>query len=90
MLHPFPTREWRCLTLPGSLQLLHFHLQPFQLFLQFLVERMLPRQFGFQFRDPLVFRAGLGGLVPLVAHLRKFTAFDPWLPESFGLPFPSV
>jgi hypothetical protein len=51
---------------------------------------MLPCQFSLQLRDPLVFRTGLGRLVPIVAHLGKCTAFHFPLLESFGLPFPEV
>jgi hypothetical protein len=36
---------------------------------------MLPRQFSFQLRNTLVFRTGLGRLVPSVAHPDKSTTF---------------
>ena len=90
MLHPFPSRERRCLTLPRPFQLIHFYPQKLHYLLQLLNGCQSLPQLLLQFRDPLVFRAGLAGLVPLVAHHRKSTAFDPSLPESFGLSFSSV
>ena len=74
-LHQFPTGERRRLASSASFQLFHFGLQTFHLFLQSLVDRMLPRQFSFQLRNTLVFRTGLGRLVPSVAHPDKSTTF---------------
>jgi hypothetical protein len=97
VLHQFPPRKWRRLALPRSLQFFHVRLQALQKFLQSQIVDLqslnvgsLPHQFQLQFSDPLVFRTGLGILLPLVAHPRKFTIFDSSLPESFGLRFSEV
>jgi hypothetical protein len=90
MLHQFPPSKRRCLTLPGTLQFIHFCSQKFVLLLQFLDPLESLNQLLLQLRNSLVFRARLGGLVPLVAHLPKFTALCSFHSESFGLRFSEV
>jgi len=86
VFHPFPTCKWRRLAFPArcnsstcackrsnsfcSLRLLTCSL--------WLVARF-SYQFQLQFSDPLIFRTGLGVLIPFAAHPTKFTAS-----RSFG------
>jgi hypothetical protein len=95
--HQLPPCKWRRLTFPRPLQLFHFCLQTLQQLLQSqvidaqpLIVGSLSHQFQLQFCDPLVFRAGLGILLPLVTHPAKFTAFSFLPSESFDLCFSEV
>ena len=58
--------------------------------LQPLVVGTFSYQFQLQFSDPLVFRTGLGVLIPFAAHPTKFTASRFLRSESFGLRFSEV
>jgi hypothetical protein len=97
MFHPFPPRKRRRLTFPRPLQFFHFRLQTLQKLLQSQVVDLQPMvvgpfsyQFQLQFSNPLVFRAGLGVLIPFATQPAKFTAFPSLWLESFDLRFSEV
>jgi len=81
-LNQFPTGERRRLALPRPLQLFHFRMQKLVLLSQFLDRFESLNQLLLQFSYPLVFRAGLGVLDPLVAHQTKCNAFSFLIDKS--------